>query len=237
MTRRISAHQVEALDRYFGLVQSHPDLFSARSRRPIVLQRETLEAFAEANDVVLGVSAETPYLWLINDLVESRNGAGDVLRHPYLRIIAPPDGGAEPGVVVLATVQSDSGEAIVLVEQERHATGTVELELPRGFGESAMSAESQALEELRAETGYVADRAEYLGTTLTNSGTSDGLVSFFHVPVTGRGVQAPEMQEAISGIVLLGKDELWARIYAGSIRDGFTVQALGLYEHRVAKGR
>jgi len=234
VTGGLSQHQRDALARYFWLLKSHPELFSGRARRPIVREAEMLEAFAEEHSVVLGVSVETPYLWLINDLVQSRDSSGVVLFHPYLRLIAPPRADAAPGVVVLATVQTDSAQTIVLVEQERHATGTLELELPRGFGEPSTSPDSQALQELRDETGYVGNQAECLGTTLTDSGTTDRSVSFFHVPVTGRAAMTPEPQEAISRIVLLTIEELWTRIDTGSVRDAFTVQALALYERRLA---
>ena len=88
------------------------------------------------------------------------------------------------------------------------------------------------LRELQTETGYVGERAEYLGTTLTDSGLTDREVSFFHVPVTGHVAAEPETYEAIFRTVLLTKAELWSRIYSGEIRDSFTVQALALYEGR-----
>ena len=50
-----------------------------------------------------------------------------------------------------------------------------------------------------------------------------------------RGEQAPETGEAITRIVLLSRNELWERIDSGALYDPFTVQALGLYEHRLAE--
>jgi ADP-ribose pyrophosphatase len=160
-----------------------------------------------------------------------------VIFRQALRVIAPPDAAGATGVVVLATIHtplSEPTESIILVEQERHATGTLELELPRGFGAPGALPEAQALRELREETGYVGDRAEYLGTTLTDSGTTDRSVCFFHIPVTGRAAAEPEPQEAISQVVLLTRSELWTRIDSGALRDGFTVQALALYERHLA---
>ena len=237
MTRGLSEHQRQALARYYQLLKDHPGLFSGRQRRPIVRDPQILEAFAEKHQVVLGVSAETPYLWLINDLVQSRNRSGTALVHPYLRVVAPPEVANATGVVVFATIHtplSEPTESIILVEQERHATGSLELELPRGFGAPRALPEAQALQELQEETGYVGDRAEYLGTTLTDSGIIDRSVCFFHIPVTGRVTAEPEPQEAISQIVLLTRSELWARIDSGALRDGFTVQALALYERHLA---
>jgi ADP-ribose pyrophosphatase len=174
---------------------------------------------------------------LVNDLVQSRDSSGTSFYHPYLRIIAPPERAEAHGVVALATVHSmgiQSEESIVLVEQERHATGTIEVELPRGFGNPGTLPAVQALEELRTETGYLGEGAEYLGTTFTDSGRMDTSVSFFHIPVTGQTAKMPEPQEAVTQIVLLTREQIWSRISRGLIRDAFTVQALALYERRFA---
>lgn len=238
----LSGHQLDALTSYYRLLESHPGLFSGREHRPIVRDPETIAAFAKDHQVVLGVVASTPYLWLINDLVQSRTASGDPLLHPYLRIIPPPQ--ADPklpppaGSVVFATIPPSSGETselIVLVEQERHATGRLELELPRGFAEPGTSAADQALAELRQETGYRGEQAHLLGTTISDSGTSDKSASFFHVPVTGQEAEAHETSEAITRTVLLTRADLWKRIESGEVHDAFTVQALGLYEHRLRK--
>lgn len=239
MTRGLSERQREALDRYFGLMKAHPELFTDRANRPIVQDPARLQDFAQEHQADLGVLVATPYLWLVNDLVQSRDSSGATLEYTYLRIIAPPGQGAASGVVALATVhRPEDGqgvESIVLVEQERHATGSLELELPRGFANPSEPAELHILEELRTETGYVGANAEYLGTTLTDSGLTDRAVAFFHVPVTDRIPESPESHEAIRRSVLLTRTELWSRIFSGEIRDAFTVQALALYEGRLTR--
>ena len=238
----LSGHQRDALAGYCHLLESHPGLFSGRERRPIVRDPEIIASYAKKHHVVLGVVASTPYLWLINDLVQSKDPTGGILLHPYLRIIPPPqtDPRLPPpvGSVVLATIPSSSAgasELIVLVEQERHSTGRLELELPRGFAEPETPAADQALAELRQETGYLGEQAHLLGTTVSDSGTSDRAVSFFHVAVTGQEAEARETSEAITRTVLLTRTELWKRIESGEVRDAFTVQALGLYEHRLGE--
>lgn len=240
MTGALSEHQRRALDRYDQLLSEHPELFTGRHRRPIVRDRRTLDAYAADHDVVLGVAAETPYLWMINDLVQSRKDSGTPIAHPYLRLIAPPQAADTQGVVILATIQdggAEPDELIILVEQERHSTGRLELELPRGFGDPASSPCDHALVELRQETGYLGQHAEHLGTTLTDSGTTDRTVSFFHVPVTGRENAAPESHEAIARVIPIPRSDLWRRIESGAVRDAFTVQALALYERHHASGR
>jgi len=235
----LSERQRLALEQYEELMSGHPELFTGRLRRPIVRDRRTLDSYAADHGVVLGVVAETPYLWMINDLVESRRDAGMPTVHPYLRIIAPPHAIESQGVVILATIRTPETapeESIVLVEQERHSTGRLELELPRGFGDPATSPNLHALIELRQETGYIGQRAVHLGTTLTDSGTTDGTVSFFHVPVTGREDATPESHEAIARVMAIPRSELWGRIETGAVRDAFTVQALALYERHLASG-
>jgi ADP-ribose pyrophosphatase len=57
--------------------------------------------------------------------------------------------------VIPVTAEGD----VILVEQFRHAAGTVTLEFPAGRMEPGEAAEAAALRELREETGYVAARA------------------------------------------------------------------------------
>jgi ADP-ribose pyrophosphatase len=229
----LSDQQRTALDRYEQLITGHPELIAGRARRPIIRDRQILEEYAVQHDVTLGVTAHTPYLWLINDLVRSSLPDGSSIIHPYLRLIATPESLGTCGVVVVATIPSaDSGgeQMIVLVEQERHATGQIETELPRGFGLPGIQPADHALTELRQETGYLGEHAEHLGTTLTDTGTSDGAVSFYHIPVTSHAEADPEAYEAITKVTLLPVSEAWNRIEAGTIRDAFTIQGLALWE-------
>lgn len=233
MMTELTDHQREAIYSYEKLMAERPALFAGRHSRPIVRDREALIAYAAEHGVVLGVAAETPYVLFIVDLVESRTLNGSVLRHPYLRVVsrAQLEGGVN--VVVLATIENPSlgkmGD-IVIIEQERHALGTYEIELPRGFGERELSGEENALRELEDETGYVGDHAHFLGATCTDSGLTDGIVSFYHVPVMRRVAGRPETEEAISSVRTATREEVWMSIRSGSIRDGFSLQALALYE-------
>jgi ADP-ribose pyrophosphatase len=233
MMAELTEHQREALRAYEALMTERPELFAGRYARPIVRDREALASFAAEHGAILGVAAETPYILFIVDLVESRTPDATVRRHPYLRVVsrAQLEGGVN--VIVLATIENPSlgkkGE-VVLVEQERHALGTYEIELPRGFGERGFSGEANALRELEDETGYAGDHAYFFGTTCSDSGLTDGIVSFYHIPVVRRTAHKPEAEEAISRVRLATREELWELIQSGGIRDGFTLQALALYE-------
>src|SRR5579863_10088635 len=164
----LSERQREALATYYKLVEARPAMFGGRERRPIVLDRAIIEDYCRSrSDVVIGVALATPYLWVLNDLVRSTDRAGNTRLHGYLRMLPPqqldseqsgaaesdaeqseagesgPDEHVGGAPVVLATVpdpDADGGERIVLVEQERHETGRLELELPRGFGAAGVPA-------------------------------------------------------------------------------------------------
>lgn len=227
----LTVHQRAAVDAYQTLIEQRPELFRERPMRRIIQDRGVCERFAAEHDVILGVAAETRYSLFLVDLVESRVD-GAVRRHPYERMVSRAQLAGGTNVVVICTIQNPALGSVgdlVLVEQERHALGTCEVELPRGFGEPGLSGEANALRELAEETGYAGNEATLLGTTLPNSGMSDTTVSFYHVPATRLGRLEEEPTEAIKQVLLMPPERVWASILDGRIRDGFTVQALGLY--------
>ena len=238
MTSSLTAQQRQALDDYEDFQTRYPKAFQGRQQRPIILDRARLEAFVLEHGGVLGVAATTPYVYFVIDLVESSAPEGTKLVHPYLRVVhlGQLEGGIN--VIVLATIAGPAlggtGD-VVLVEQERHATGTRELELPRGFGEPGLSGEQNALRELRQETGYSGTEARWLGNAFTDSGLTSGFVNFYYVPVTSKLATEPELQEAITTTRLLSVEGVWAKILAGSIRDSFTIQAMALFEKQKEK--
>jgi len=226
----LTEQQAQALDGYAALQRSHPQLFEGRPRRPIVTDLEAMRTYAAQHGVVLGVLAQTPYLWLVNDLVEITVKSGGY-RYPYLRLIPPPHLQAVDGVVVLATTTGEDGtDKIALLRIDRHATGTTELELPRGFGSAGSSGTADAERELAEETGLRGDQVRYLGRTLTDTGTTSGAASFFHIRVSSMQDAMPEAEESIERIILMTRDQMWASIDSGELRDSFTIQALALYE-------
>jgi ADP-ribose pyrophosphatase len=232
MSPSLTDHQRESLDAYEEFQKRYPSVFDGRRRRPIVLDHLRLEAYASEHSVTLGIAAATPYAYFVVDLVESMRADGGKLVHPYFRVIYRKQLDGAINVVILATIENPSlgrvGD-IVLVEQERHATGTVEVELPRGFGELGMSGAQDALRELEEETGFIGSEARLLGKTFTDSGLTDAEIHFFHVAAVARRSAQPEIGEAILGLRFKSLEEIWEEIAQGRIRDGFTVQALALF--------
>jgi ADP-ribose diphosphatase len=228
----LTPDQREALDAYERFMEQYPEYFASRERRPIIRRRADLEAYTTKYGAV-GVVAATPHVYFVVDLVESRTTNGKGIRHPYARVVSRGQLEGATSTVVLATIADPTlgcmGD-IVLLEQERHATGSVESELPRGFGEPGLTGEQNALRELREETGFIGEEAYQLGSTYTNSGLMDERVYFYHVPATARRSSSPESTEAIVGVRFASREEVWEEIMAGNIRDGFTLQAMALFE-------
>jgi len=227
----LSDYQADALASYCQLMANYPQLFRPRKQRPIVQDPQILATYMAETGVALGVTAKTPYVYFVVDLVENGHSQGSTYT-PYLRVI--PLGQLHGGVnvVIVATIANDTlgnlGD-LVLIEQERHATGTDEVALPRGFAEAEVSGQDNALKELAEETGYLGHAATCLGHTYTDTGLTDSQVHFYHVPVTHYDPDRRQRDEAIQRVFLASPQEVWQRIHQGQIRDGFTLQGLALY--------
>ena len=227
----LTDHQMEALNAYAELQAAHPELFAHRSMRPIVTDRAQLEAYAAQTGAVPGVAAKTGYFLFVSDLVQP--AAGDTF--VYSRLISARQLLGGTNVAVLAVIADASlaePGSVVLVEQERHATGKMEIAIPRGFAEAGQDGPTAALRELQEESGYVGAEAEFLGESVIDSGAGDALVSFYRIQVTSLVESAPEAGEAIRKIHLVAPGEIQQRIASGAINDGFTLQAMLLAQIR-----
>jgi ADP-ribose pyrophosphatase len=213
------------------LTTAYPQLFTPRKLRRIVLDRSAIEHYAEENRLALGLVAETPHVYFIVDLVEALDHDDQPFRFPYLRLVYRKQLEGGINTVVIGTIANpELGPigSVVVLRQERHATGEFHLELPRGFGEVNLNGEQNALKELREETGYTGTSAELLGTIHTDTGVTDAVVSFYHVPITGKEEPIPEREEAIEEVLLFSVEDLRAKIRDGEITDSFTLQAVAL---------
>jgi ADP-ribose pyrophosphatase len=88
-----------------------------------------------------------------------RQSPRDATLHDFYVIDAP------DWVNVVAV--TDDGQ-LVLVEQWRHGTGAVTLEIPGGMVDPGETAQEAAIRELREETGYEAASIELLGVVEPN---------------------------------------------------------------------
>jgi len=66
-------------------------------------------------------------------------------------------------------VATTSGGQLVMIEQYRHGSGTIELEIPGGMIDPHDSSpEAAAIRELREETGYAGENARIIGQVFPN---------------------------------------------------------------------
>lgn len=122
-------------------------------------------------------------------------------------------------------------EQLVMVEQYRHGSNTVELEIPGGMMDSTdPTPESTAARELREETGYVGSKALRIGEIFPNPAIMSNICYTVliddcrctHTPAFDTG------EDLITRLVPLA--EIPALVAAGSIRHSLVVVALYYFE-------
>lgn len=125
--------------------------------------------------------------------------------------------------VVAVTPQAE----LVMVEQFRHGTGTVELEIPGGVMDPTDASPLEAgLRELREETGFEGCDAELIGTVFPNPAIMDNSCHTVLVREC-RCIHPTEFDHSEDIVTrLVPVSELRAKIAAGEIRHSLVVAAL-----------
>ena len=132
------------------------------------------------------------------------------------------------GGVTLLPIDSDG--CVLLVEQYRHATGRVLLELPAGTIDAGESPEVCAERELQEETGYRPGRMERIGGFFTAPGyATEYLDVFLCSDLVESRLQGDEEAIVVRRVPL---PETLAMIARGEIEDAKTSAALLLYLQR-----
>lgn len=231
--KKLTIYQRKALDDYYIFMDNHPEYFKQRKLRKIICDRVILEEYVKENDISLGVLVKTPYMIFIVDLVQTKDAKNHMVKYPYQRLLNQKEIQRAVNVVILGSIANNSEESdnIVLIKQERHATGIFHLELPRGFGEFGLSGEENSLKELREETGYIGSKAYFIGSSFTDSGITNAKVFFYYIPIISRIDSNSEITESISNIQIISISQIWNKISSGEILDSFTIQALALFEN------
>lgn len=131
------------------------------------------------------------------------------------------------GVAVLAV--TDDGR-LVMVEQFRHGTRALSLELPSGVVDEGESPEEAARRELREETGYEGGEPRVLGCFELNPSWQKTTVHAVLVRGARRAGEKDEDEGEDIRVRLLPAAEVRRRALAGEIDAGATLCALALWE-------
>lgn len=137
-----------------------------------------------------------------------------------------------PGGVAVVGITDDN--EILLVSQYRKAVGRVLLELPAGKLEVNEEPKETAIKELREETGYRAERLEYLLEFYTSPGFSTEKVYIFLAENLVKGDQELEAGEYID-VLTYKIDDLVEMIEKGDIIDSKTIIGIYTIKDRLSK--
>lgn len=120
---------------------------------------------------------------------------------------------------------------LVMIEQYRHGSDTIELEVPGGMMDSDdASPEKTALRELREETGYEGDSAQVIGKVFPNPAIQSN--TCFIVLVKNCCCKHPTAFDHSEDIItrLVPVAEIPKLVAAGKIRHALVIVALYQYE-------
>lgn len=156
---------------------------------------------------------------LVKDKVSLPNG-----NHSYWELIHH--------IGAAAVIPIDNDGNIVMVEQYRHASKQITLEIPAGTLEKNEDPLVCAKRELEEETGYKSDNIEFLIKFYSAIGFCDEII---HVYVA-RNLQISKMNLDEDEFVTLKKyslNELIQKIFSGEIIDNKTISSILAYNYQI----
>lgn len=210
------------IDKYLEYYNKFPHLFRYNENINIIIDKTKLKEYAYKNNCKLGVVFENNYFSLVVDLIENSSG----LNYTYARII---NKNKYNGVVIIPILNNK----IVFLKQFRHGTREFEIELPRGFSEKSKTIQENAKNEIYEELGVGITKIEHLGSVISDTGLSGGLVHVFACEIESVGNLS--VDEGIKETLQMSLLEAEALINENRIRDCFTISAL--YKLKIFKER
>lgn len=204
---------MSAITAYLQFYEKHPDYFKQDDDLYVVTSEEALRQYAAQHACQLGLIYETKYFWIVIDLLQ--NVAEE--RYPYMRMIHKE---RSNGVVIIPQYEGK----IVFLNQFRHGSRQLELELPRGFAEKGLTVYENAAQEIAEEIGAKAENLQLLGKIMSDSGLTSSPVSILLCDISSIGQL--EHDEGIKDVTLLSKDEVLEAIASDQIRDSFSICAM-----------
>jgi len=158
---------------------------------------------------------------ILEDVLEFADGS----RHEW---VYHPGTGAGPGAVAVAAFTEDN--KMILTKQYRHPFRKIIHDLPAGGMESGETLEEAALRELEEETGYTAEKLEWIGRFSWAPGTMGGTVEiFFTKSLKPRGSFDPN---EIMSVELVDFETVLERVLKGEYIDSALVIAALLVSER-----
>ena len=127
------------------------------------------------------LSIKTRLYRILRDAVRFPNGELGT----YIRIV----GAAPPGAIIFPVYQGK----VLLIRHFRHATRTLLLEIPRGFGTRGLSSTENACLEVISEIGATISSLTLLGRVYQDTGMLANYNEFFYATIATYG--QPETNE------------------------------------------
>lgn len=170
-----------------------PDASYQKGEIEIIRDENQILEIQEKTHRTVGIVGDDKYWVWLNDAVRFPNGRHGV----YSRVIWKQSLKGISGVAILPVLPDDK---IVLNRNFRHATRSWEYELPRGVLQNNETPEQGALREMKEETGFIADKIEFLGYMNPDSGMTNGCIPIYLAQVSKKTLSTPETPEAIASI-------------------------------------
>lgn len=222
---------MDSLNRYFSLMQEHPDLFRNTDEpgeikiildpERILSEQKRIQADLRVKGepeyyIDIGVLSEDQWCWIVRDLVEFPDG------HVwgYIREInrKSEEGGFN---VILMCVQ---GDQVLLIRKFRHEMRDWSWEFPRGYGEPGFTAEKNATKEMLEEIGAEPLRLQLL----TEVREGKGGTSVFYAELPPEQKITLDAGEGLASYRWVSLAELEELVAQGKLSDWFSLWAYSL---------
>jgi ADP-ribose pyrophosphatase len=237
--------------RLFALYEKHPELVHGDHKKgeiEVVIDPDRVKAIEETARKALlskghseaealewsrvGIVSQDAFLLQLRDAVIFPSGITGLYNRQVSRVAL---NGTQCGSVALPLLRTGNSTAFLFQCQFRHATGSREIEVARGFSKPNEPPVQTVTRELEAETGKKCDRPISLGEVTPNTGVSADVASIYLCPITGTGIAQVGGREAIQKRIPLSPQQVSNAVARGYIeydgvripfRDGFTLAAL-----------
>jgi 8-oxo-dGTP pyrophosphatase MutT (NUDIX family) len=158
-----------------------------------------------------------------------------VYENPWIKVredqVLRPDG--QPGIYGVVQFQNkavgvlpvEANGDVWLVGQHRYPLGVYSWEIPEGGGPDGEEPETTARRELQEETGFTAERIEFLGRSHLSNSVSDEVAYLYRATGLTSGESRPEGTERLQ-VRRFDWPTAWRMVLDGTITDSMSVIAL-----------